>query len=251
LSKYKAVVFDLFGTVALWHPDRLPVFEWQGKSMPSTMGELQAAIEAGGVDAPFDDFLAALQEINEEHRARRVAEMLEMPSVHRFESALRRIGCPATYATHKLANDLSLTHLRQLAQAAEIPAQYIDFLQRVFADYSVALLSNFDHGPTARHILERDGASPYFHHIVISDDHGWRKPHPRIFVDTLALLRVEPSEALFVGDTFEDDVIGAQNLGMDCAWVNARDSEPPAGSPAPDYIVRAITDLEPILFADE
>ena len=47
MSKYKAVVFDLFGTVALWHPDRLPVFEWQGKSMPSTMGELQAAIEAG------------------------------------------------------------------------------------------------------------------------------------------------------------------------------------------------------------
>jgi FMN phosphatase YigB (HAD superfamily) len=137
-----------------------------------------------------------------------------------------------------------------LASAVEVPNTHVDFLGRISERYPLALVSNFDHGPTAREIVERDGVAGYFDPIVISDDHGWRKPHPSIFSDTLATLGVAADEALYVGDSAEDDVVGAKGAGLDIAWVNARGGELPAGIPAPDYVVAAIPALSDILLPD-
>jgi putative hydrolase of the HAD superfamily len=43
---------------------------------------------------------------------------------------------------------------------------------------------------------------------------GARKPHPRIFEDTLTKLGVEAAECVFVGDTWGPDVAGPRALGM-------------------------------------
>ena len=43
---------------------------------------------------------------------------------------------------------------------------------------------------------------------------GARKPHPRIFEDTLGKLGVEPSACVFVGDTWGPDVAGPRAMGM-------------------------------------
>lgn len=245
--KYRAVLFDLFGTVALFQPDRLPLFAWKGHTSRSTMGALQATITAKVSNAPFEQFFTALSAVNQELAERRAREGREIPSVQRFALALQRVGYPASGETQRLAQELSLSHMRLLAQATEIPAGHVRFLQQVHAVYAVALVSNFDHGLTARRIVERDGAAPFFHQVIISDEHGWRKPHARIFTDTLALLHAEPTQALFVGDSVDDDVIGAKGVGMDIAWVNARQADLPDGAPTPDYEVRAIPDLASVL----
>jgi putative hydrolase of the HAD superfamily len=248
MKQYRAILFDLFSTVALFQPERLPTFAWKGQTSRSTMGALQATIEAKVIAVPFEQFFHALSEVNQEFAERRARDMREIPSVQRFELTLTRVGYPVSEETHRLARDLSLTHMDLLARAADIPAVHIQFLKRIHAAYPVALVSNFDHGPTARRIVERDGAAPYFQHIVISDGHGWRKPHPKIFTDTLDLLNVEAQDALFVGDSPQDDVVGARGAGLDIAWVNARDVALPEGIPDPDYTIRAIPELEPILF---
>ena len=248
MKPYRAVLFDLFSTVALFEAERLPLFAWKGQTARSTMGGLQAIIEAKVTAAPFAQFFAALSEVNQEFAERRARDMREIPSMRRFESALIRVGYPFGEATQGLAQELSLAHMGLLARAAEIPAAHIEFLKRVHADYPVALVSNFDHGPTARLIVERDGAAPYFHQIIISDDHGWRKPHPKIFTDTLGLLQVAARDALFVGDSPHDDVMGAKRTGLDSVWVNAAGMTLPQDIPTPDYTVRAIPELEPVLF---
>lgn len=248
MKPYRAVLFDLFSTVALFQAERLPLFAWKGQTARSTMGGLQAIIEAKVTAAPFAQFFAALSEVNQEFAERRARDMREIPSRRRFESALVRVGYPVGEATQRLAQELSLTHMGLLAQATEIPAAHVEFLKRVHAAYPVALVSNFDHGPTARLIVNRDGAAPYFHQIVISDDHGWRKPHPKIFSDTLELLQVAAQDALFVGDSPYDDVMGAKRAGFDSAWVNAAGVAFPQGIPTPDYTVRAIPELGPVLF---
>lgn len=248
MKRYRAILFDLFSTVALFQPNRLPIFSWKGQTTRSTMGALQTTIETKVGRAPFEQFFSALSEVNQEFAERRARDMREIPSVQRFELALTRVGYPVSEETHQLAQDLSLTHMDLLARATAIPRIHIQLLKRVHAAYLVALVSNFDHGPTARRIVERDGAAPYFHHIVISDGHGWRKPHAKIFTDTLRLLKVEAQDALYVGDSPQDDVIGAKGAGLDIAWVNARDVVLPDGIPAPDYTIRAIPELESIVF---
>ena len=70
--------------------------------------------------------------------------------------------------------------------------------------YATALISNLIMDLRRGAFSER-GASTYLHHIVVSDEHGWRKPHPQIFTDALSVLGVRPEEALFVGDSPQDD----------------------------------------------
>ena len=82
---------------------------------------------------------------------------------------------------------------------------------------------------------------------MVSDEVGWRKPRRDIFDAALERLGVRPEESLFVGDRADMDVLGAQQIGMDAAWIN-RDGEPlPAGVKAPTYEIRDLGELATIL----
>jgi len=248
VEKYRAVLFDLFGTVALFQQDKLPLFEWQGKTSRSTMGSLRAVVEQKVPEVPFARFFSTLSEVSRELGEVRTREMREFSSAQRFGLTLVRAGLPDSLETRAIAEELSLAHMALLAGATDIPSAHVDLLDRAREQYGVALVSNFDHAPTARLILRRGGVAEHFQPIVISDEHGWRKPHPRIFTDTLAALGAAPCEALFVGDSPADDIVGAKGVGMDIAWVNASGAELPAGIPTPDHVVRAIPELQNILF---
>jgi HAD superfamily hydrolase (TIGR01549 family) len=50
--------------------------------------------------------------------------------------------------------------------------------------------------------------------VLTSGAHGKTKPHESIFLALLALLDVEPAQAVMVGDTLHDDVEGALAVGM-------------------------------------
>ena len=249
MKTYRAILFDLFGTVALFSQERLPLFEWQGKTTRSTMGELRAVIEAKIPSIPFAQFFATMTAVSQELGELRRREMREFSSAHRFKLTLTRVGLPEAQATQKLAEELAQAHMALLAGATSVPSSHLELLAHVCLHYRVALVSNFDHAPTARWIIEREGADGYFHHVIISEEHGWRKPHPRIFTDALAALAVSPHEALFVGDSPYDDILGARQVGMDIAWVNAPNVPLPEGIPTPDYTVRAIPELQQLLFA--
>jgi putative hydrolase of the HAD superfamily len=74
----------------------------------------------------------------------------------------------------------------------------------------IGLLSNSsrDLGEfVAHHGLSVDAA-------LTSHVHGKTKPHESIFRALLALLEAEPEEAVMVGDTVDDDVAGANGVGM-------------------------------------
>jgi putative hydrolase of the HAD superfamily len=67
-----------------------------------------------------------------------------------------------------------------------------------------------------------------FHHIfdyvVTFDDTGKRKPDPAPFRMVLDLLKVEPHEAVMVGDWAERDMVGAKAVGMKTAFAKYGDS---------------------------
>jgi len=48
---------------------------------------------------------------------------------------------------------------------------------------------------------------------VISAEYGRVKPHPGIFMHCLSGLEVMPEEAIFVGNSWEEDIAGARNAG--------------------------------------
>lgn len=247
MERYRAILFDLFNTVALWRPDRMPRFTHDGRTTPSTLGELARVLGTEAPELSFEVFHEAMLEVNAELALRRERELREFTSVARFATALERAGYGPPAAVPRVAGLLAARHMALLSAATDVPPEHAAALERLHRRVPLALVSNFDHGPTARRIVERDGVSKYFRHVVISDGHGWRKPHPKIFEDTLGALGVAPGDALYVGDSAADDVVGSRAAGMHSAWVNRGREALPAGVAPPDYEIASITELEPLL----
>ena len=55
--------------------------------------------------------------------------------------------------------------------------------------------------------------------VTTSAQHGRRKPHPGIFVDTLDTMSLAPENAIYVGDNYSDDYVGSRNAGLSCLLV--------------------------------
>jgi putative hydrolase of the HAD superfamily len=66
----------------------------------------------------------------------------------------------------------------------------------------------------ARAELHSVGLLEYFDPIVVSGDHGYRKPDARLFRLALHELGVHPAQCLYVGNDMYRDIWGAQHLGM-------------------------------------
>ncbi len=83
--------------------------------------------------------------------------------------------------------------------------------------FNQGLVSNLPWGAPAymwRKELERLNIRHYFESVVFCADVGYRKPNPLIFEVCLEELDVSRYEALFVGDSQEVDILGAQGVGM-------------------------------------
>ena len=59
----------------------------------------------------------------------------------------------------------------------------------------------------------------FFETIVISSDYGFRKPDPRLFHIALDLLNVEASEAVYIGNNYNTDIIGAKKAELAAAFL--------------------------------
>lgn len=58
--------------------------------------------------------------------------------------------------------------------------------------------------------------------IFISEKIGYPKPHAAAFAHVQEALGANPDELLFIGDTFETDIIGGQTAGWTSLWYNHR-----------------------------
>ena len=74
----------------------------------------------------------------------------------------------------------------------------------------------------------------------VSVEVGFLKPHRAIFDHAIARLGVTMAEALMVGNSLAEDVVGAQRLGMAAAW---RRSVPDAEGVCPDYVFDEVHEL--------
>lgn len=90
------------------------------------------------------------------------------------------------------------------------------------AGYVLGLVSNRpgDLKPDA----EKYGLAEFFDFTLSGGQAGCYKPDPRVFYAALRLAGdVSPAEAAYVGDNFFADVVGALNVGMDAILIDPRD----------------------------
>ena len=76
-----------------------------------------------------------------------------------------------------------------------------------------AVVSNSD--GRAEEGLAAAGLLEWFELVIDSQLVGFEKPDPRIFHAALERMGLAPAEALYVGDIYEVDVVGARGAGLD------------------------------------
>jgi putative hydrolase of the HAD superfamily len=108
--------------------------------------------------------------------------------------------------------------------------------------YSLALLTN---GPSdlQREKIEITGIEPYFTEILVSGEVGYGKPDCRSYELVLSRLGVTSESTVYVGDSLESDILGANAIGMKTVWVNRR-RLPRDESVVPDL---EVSDLEQLV----
>ncbi|OGR06280.1 MAG: hypothetical protein A3K23_05490 [Desulfobacca sp. RBG_16_58_9] len=67
------------------------------------------------------------------------------------------------------------------------------------------------------------GLNKFFDTIVLSSRYFVRKPDPQIYAHALRAIRIEPSQALYVGNDPEADVAGPQAIGMPVILIDRGD----------------------------
>lgn len=231
-----AIVFDLFGTLVFFDDEMLPHVEVAGKRVVMTVPDLPRMLAACAPEVEADRFLLCLREVSNELLEHKRREGIEIPTAVRFELALQRLGVEGA-AARRAAAEMASVHMGSLAGAVVVPAGRRRLLQRLAANYRLALVSNFDDGPTARRVLAGAGLDVHLESIVISAEEGIRKPSAAIFRRACDAMALAPARCLYVGDTFVEDVEGATGAGLACVWVSGR-------SEAPWPALAALADVE-------
>lgn len=124
----------------------------------------------------------------------------------------------------RLASLVSERYSRLRAEMLKLFEDALPTLKVLKPSYKIGLITN---GPAyeQREEIEVLGLESWFDSIAIEGEIGIGKPHREIFERALSDLQVQPQEAIFIGNSWSHDVMGAFQSGMHAIWLN-REGEP-------------------------
>ena len=101
-----------------------------------------------------------------------------------------------------------------------------DNLAFLAQNYKLGIITN---GAVATQNRKIDalGVRKYFQTIIISEEVGMKKPEKGIFMRACQEIQVDAPNAVFIGDNFDNDIIGATQAGLSAIWLNKAKIEKP------------------------
>ena len=140
--------------------------------------------------------------------------------------ALRNSGATdeqITAIAQRLARDYGLRRSSEIALFPDVEPTL-----RALRNYGIclALITN---GLASTHVekVEQLGLESLFDHVIIAGVFGHFKPDRIIYDHALSLCGCGAGAALMVGDSFVNDVAGAQSAGIAAAWFNPQGLDRP------------------------
>lgn len=189
--KYKAVVFDLFGTL---------VANFSRSEYDNVLAEMAAILQA-----PSEEFsqkwLGSFRE--------RTTGILPTPRAN-IEYLCEQLGINPGEARikHALQTRLNLTIRTMVPKPGSV-----ETITKLKSDgYKIALIS--DCSSEAPTVWKDTPLAPLFDVTVFSCEAGMKKPNPRIYRIATDQMGVEPQDCLYIGDGSSRELTGAREAGM-------------------------------------
>jgi HAD superfamily hydrolase (TIGR01509 family) len=192
---FRAVLFDAGNTLVFLDYARLAAGVGEALGIPLTAAQLEAAAGPAA--------LAMEQQHLRTDRERGAAFLLEL---------FARVGVPSE-RTEALRAALLGLHEEKHLWATHDPRVDAALGRLRAAGFRLGVVSNSD--GRAASALAACGLLEHFEVVVDSGEVGVEKPDPRIFALALDRMGLAPDDAIYVGDLYEVDVLGARAAGLD------------------------------------
>ena len=229
----KAIFFDLDGTLCdsdtAWHIATKETFQLLRTHEP---------------DVSETVMTKAWEKVHQHLFQRLEAGKCTMAAVRdaRFQGLFKELGLPVGEITEQLNAFLSSRYLTSLTLYEDVSV-----LEKLNA-FHLGIITNGAHDNHTDSQLSKVrylGLRDRIQSLTISDEVGVRKPRGEIFKVACECAGVLPEEALFVGDSIENDIVGANRAGMTSVFIN-RHSDillPKIEDERPDYIISNLHDV--------
>ena len=199
----KAVFFDLYQTLVRYQPSQE---ELEAKALKSFGINVTA-------DALHHPILTANEYIYQQIAKRPLSQRTREETMALYME-YQRIFLKEAGITAEERVVLGLLGMMQQAKMDlvlfdDVPAA-LDGLKK--RGLKLGLISNIERDMTAT--LNKLSLSSRLDFVVTSQDAGFTKPQPEIFRYALKQAGVLPAEAVYIGDQYQVDIIGAQKAGM-------------------------------------
>jgi YjjG family noncanonical pyrimidine nucleotidase len=130
--------------------------------------------------------------------------------VQRFEESFERNGTPLIISG-AIVNDFYLAEMPMQTKLIDGARELLDYLH---GRYDVAIITN-GFKEVQYDKIQRSELSKYFRKIFISEEIGAQKPGRQIFEYAVKSMNAPKKSSLMIGDSWEADIIGAKNYGID------------------------------------
>ena len=150
----------------------------------------------------------------------------------------------ATDYTHSLGWEkraqlpLALTELTRGIARRKLHAykHVVEVLEVLRTRFPLAIVTD-GQSAWARAELHKAGLLHYFNPVIVSGDHGFRKPDRRLFQFALDGLGLDGPSALYVGNDMYRDVFGAREVGMATVLFNSPQGAKQHPDCTPDHTI--------------
>lgn len=141
----------------------------------------------------------------------------------RFKKTFDTMGIKVT---DDVIDRLSEDYITYLPENNHLFEGALELLEYLKPKYKLHIITNgFEEVQHTK--MERSGLAPYFNTVTSSEGAGVKKPHPKIFQLALDSAGATGHKSMMIGDTYEADIVGALNIGMEAICFNFHKLELP------------------------
>ena len=227
MIEIKSVCFDLDGTLYDFQ-------EVMRHSLRITLAELTRRIPQCGERLSVDEMIQIRDRTAQELKGR-ITNLEEVRLVS-FKRTLDYCGID-----DELAEELNQLYLKHRFEDVVLFDDVLPTLERLKGRYVLGALSNGNSYP------QKLGLESYFQFIILAQEVGMGKPDPGIFHLAVEKAGCLPNELLYVGDSQEEDILGAKRAGIRVAWFNRTNAQVKPNIPHPDYEIDKLSMLLKVL----
>ena len=160
----------------------------------------------------------------------------------RFQCLFRELDLPTNSVMEEINDFFCSRYLTSLHLYEDVTV-----LEELHA-YHVGIITNGAHDEHTDSQLSKVrhlGLSERIQSLTISDEIGIRKPKVGIFKVACERAEVSLEEAMFIGDSVQNDIVGANQAGMTSVHINRTSSKliPKMADEQPDYSISNLYDV--------